>query len=251
MRSTRWVLAAGFLMLCAALAHADGITPPDGNIGIKGGSGSESITTLTFTGTFCIPISTGCPALPPADGNPQAYFEGKNDTGIPWTFLDLTITFPSTPSGAELIPIGCDGGTAPNNFFSILGGACGTTITTSTTAPTVVMVDFSKGTGIGISCFDPNDSSADAACGSFNPNGPTNGGVFPAEPCIAPAEFPNEVCGNFDFLIVLGFNGMTFPTLPDPTFTGVVGATPEPSSLMLFGTGFLGLLGLARKKLRA
>jgi len=244
MRSTRWVLAAGFLMLCAALAHADGINPPDGNVGIKGGSGSQSITTLNFTGTFCIAGTTGCPALPP--DNPQAYFEGKNDTGIPWTFLDLTITFPETAT-VEDIPIGCDGG----GFLSILGGACGTTIATSTTALTVVMVDFTQGTGTGIACFDPTDTSADAACGSFNPNGPTNGGVFPAQPCVAQPTLPNEVCGNYDFLIELGFDGNTFPTLPDTTFTGVAGVAPEPSGLVLLGTGLLGLAAFARKKLRA
>ncbi len=245
MRSARWVLALSVLMSCAALAHADGINPPDGNVGIKGGSGSQSITTLPFTGTFCIPVSAGCPALPP--DNPQAYFEGKNDTGIPWTYLNLTITFPETTT-VEDIPIGCDGG----GFFSILGGACGTTIATSTSAPTVVLVDFSQGSGTGISCYDPGDTAAYSACQTFSNNGIANGTTFAEPVCYPPAPNtpPNEVCGNYDFLIELGFDGNTYPTLPETTFTGTAGVTPEPSALILFGSGLLGLAGFASKKLR-
>jgi hypothetical protein len=246
MRSARWVLAAAFLMLCAALAHADGINPPDGNVKLSGGSGSQSITTLNFTGSFCIAGTTGCPVLPPDD--PQAYFEGKNDTGVPWTFLDLTITFPETTT-VEDIPIGCDGG----GFFSILGGACGTTIMTSTTAPTVVMVDFSQGSGTGISCYDPGDETAYSACTAFSANGIANGTTFAEPVCYPPSPDtpPNEVCGNYDFLIELGTTGSTFQTLPDTTFTGVAGVAPEPSGLVLLGTGLLGLAAFARKKLRA
>lgn len=246
MRSARWVLALSVLMSCAALAHADGINPPDGNVGIKGGSGSQSITTLPFTGTFCIPVSVGCPALPPDD--PQAYFEGKNDTGIPWTYLNLTITFPETTT-VENFLLGCDGG----GFFSVLGGACGTYITTSTSAPTVVMVDFSQGSGTGISCYDPTDTAAYAACQTFSNNGIANGTTFAEPVCYPPAPNtpPTEVCGNYDFLIELGFGGNTFDTLPDTTFTGTAGVTPEPSGLILLGTGLLGLAPFVRKKLRA
>ncbi len=252
MRSIRVVLALAVLMVFAGLAKADGINPPDGNIGMQNGSQSVSVTTLVnfpFSFVVCATATganaTECSAL----GEPQAFFDGKNDTGMPWTSLQLDLTF-SQVADAAPFSIACDG----NPFFS--SNNCGTynNVDISSSSQTVDLV-FTKGTGTGIGCYDTGDGGAELACalnslgGSFaNPQG-----LFDNPFVTSCPDNPVEVCGGYDFIIEIGYdnsesNPTFFPDVPSGSLSADI-ATPEPSALILFGTGLLGLAGFARKKL--
>lgn len=52
-------------------------------------------------------------------------------------------------------------------------------------------------------------------------------------------------------LIFLGRQDPSFDYLDNVSVSTVTAATPEPESLALFGTGIFGLIGVARRKLRA
>jgi hypothetical protein len=85
----------------------------------------------------------------------------------------------------------------------------------------------------------------------------------PNDPTFIPCSTPGYTCGNYTGSSAVdaagyaiagytsdawfyGVQSTVSPTPPAPPITGV---TPEPSSLMLFGTGILGLAGMARRKM--
>jgi hypothetical protein len=255
MRSAKWVFAAVLTLLCTGIAHADTLTPPDGIVGVKGGSGSEQITTLEFPLTFlpCVgatgSVLADCNLFGTGTNAPQEIFAGINDTGTPWDSLDVELTLPTWTAGNVL---NCDGGT----FFSINNCAqLSSELAPGSTTPQTVTIDFSQGSGNGIGCFDNINSNSIAQnanweCGvnSFvNYNWGHPKGLYDNPWASSCGNTPDEVCGGSDFVIALGYGGSTttFPTLPIGDVAAATGATiPEPSSLLQLLTGLAGLLGL-------
>jgi hypothetical protein len=255
MRSAKWVFATVVILSCAALAHADSL-PPDGIIGVKGGSGSEQIDSLSFAFTFvpcagatgdvladCNDVGTGANA-------PQEIFAGVNDTGMPWDTLTIDLSLPTW--NAALDTLGC----GDSNFFSSCTVVGGQPITSS--SPQTVTVDFSQGTGTGIGCYDTEDFNAEGINGTLecaansliNDNlgfGPPTG--LYDNPFVSSCDSTDEVCGGSDFVIGIGYGDDPFlpGTLPSDGAAGVNGApvpSPEPSSLPLLFAGLAAILSL-------
>jgi hypothetical protein len=261
MRSAKWVIAAVLILSCAGIARADSVTPPDGIVGVKGGSGSEQITTLEFPLTF-LPCAgaTGsvladCNLFGTGANAPQEIFAGINDTGTPWDSLDVELTLPTWTNGNVL---NCDGGT----FFSINNCSALTTELNDLpladdSVPQTITIDFSQGTADGVGCFDNINSNSIAQQGNwecavnsvvnYNWGDPT--GLYDNPFASNCGSTPDEVCGGSDFVIALGYGGseQTFPTNPVGDAAGANGAAvpavPEPSSLLLLFTGLAALLG--------
>jgi hypothetical protein len=253
MRSAKWVFATIVILSCAALAHADSL-PPDGIIGVKGGSGSEQIDSLSFAFTFvpcagasgdvladCNDVGTGANA-------PQEIFAGINDTGMPWDSLTIDLTLPTWNSTADTLGCGVGG------FFSSCAIVGAQPITSL--SPQTVTVDFTQGTGTGIGCYDTEDLNAEGIdgtleCGvnslvNYNFGSPT--GLYD-NPFVSSCDSTDEVCGGSDFVIGIGYGGDTFPAamLPSVGGAGVDGApvpASEPSSLLLLFAGLAALLSL-------
>jgi len=263
MRSAKLIFAACFLLLCAGLAHADNITPPDGDLGVLGGSNSTQITSLSFGITF-LPcsdpsVSADCALIASENGGvaPQELFGGVNDTGVAWNTLAVALTVPTWNTGTE--SLSCSGGT----FFSI--NNCSSLGLVTSNNPQTVLVDFTQGTGTGIGCYDDEYTNsiainADIGC-FFNsienyPNAPYDNPLVSS--CTAP-----EVCGASNFVIALGYGpDSQFPTggpngnsLPDVNAAaGADGApVPEPPTLPCLLAGLVGILSLSlvRKKITA
>jgi hypothetical protein len=226
-------LSSIFTLLIASAARASNI-PPDGNVGVRGGTGSTEIftTNFSFTLTDCTTSnesSDDCEQAEDAFGSfPQGAFAGDNDSGVPIGRLTLTLNFAALTQDESLA---CDGGTifTANNCAQQHLDAGDTSAT------------FTFWGGSGIGCFDSNDgegdSASNAACQAFHSGG---GGDF--RPLQASSPSPH-------FVIAVGFGGPNtyFPTLP--TQSGGQGSpTPEPSTVALFLTGLGGLV--ARKRSR-
>ena len=254
MRFAKWVFAAVLVLSCSGIARADTLNPPDGIVGVKGGSGSTQITTLEFPLTF-LPcqgasgsVLADCNLFGTGPTAPQEIFAGINDTGTPWDSLDVELTLPTWTGGNVL---NCDGGT----FFTVNNCAQLSSELVGSTTPQTVTIDFSQGGGNGIGCFDNINSNSIAIHGNvecaansfvnYNFGSPT--GLYDNPFASSCGNTPDEVCGGSDFVIALGYGGSTttFPTLPIGDVAAATGATiPEPSSLLQLLTGLAALLGL-------
>jgi hypothetical protein len=255
MKNLRWIAVLGILAFCSAYALADGV-PPDGAVGTARGGKSTPITSLNTTFTF-VPcagatgdVAFDCSLFGP--NTPQEIFAGINETGYAWNSLSISLTG-LTPTD---ISVGCDGGTQ----FSI--NNCPITIPDSGS----VVVSFLQGTGTGIGCFNsdlahPLLDAANQAClansaaialgnsqnGTSNPyyNPPLTGG------CNPPSFFPpGVVCGDAEFVIGVGINGLPFN--PDflPAGGTLIANSPEPQTILLVGGAMISMLMLGLKKAR-
>jgi hypothetical protein len=268
MRSAKIILVAGFMLLSAGLAKADNITPPpDGDVGVLGGSDSVQITSLAFGLTF-LPCSNSivaadCALIASETGTaPQEAFGGVNDTGEAWNTLQIEVTLPSWDPTTE--SLGCSGG----NFFSINNCAQVNLDLVDSSSPQTVTIQFGQGTGTGIGCFDTVYSNqtafnANVNCAinsavNYNFGSPT--GLYD-NPFVSSCNSLDEVCGGSDFVVAIGYGGDPFPTgptdnsLPDANASAGANGAPvsEPSTLLCLCAGLLGILsmGWARKKLAA
>jgi len=254
MRSAKWIFATGLILMCAAFAHADDINPPDGIIGVKGGSGSTQITSLSFPLTFVSCAgATGstladCDLFGSGPDAPQEVFAGINDTGMAWDALSIELTLPTWTAGNVLT---CDGG----SFFSINNCAAISSELVVGNTPQTVTINFMQGSGNGIGCYDTINTNVAAIKGNagcflssvknYNFGSPT--GLYD-NPFGAPCgNTLDEVCGGSDFVLGLGYGGaaQAFPSLPVGDGAGANGASiPEPSSLLLLFAGLAAVLGL-------
>ncbi|HEX4156151.1 MAG TPA: PEP-CTERM sorting domain-containing protein [Acidobacteriaceae bacterium] len=74
----------------------------------------------------------------------------------------------------------------------------------------------------------------------------------PSDPTFVPCSTPGYSCGTYTGSSAVDASGYTVADSPDGWFYGAqstVTTTPEPSSLLLFGTGIGALAGLARRKM--
>jgi len=231
-RSALFILM--FVLLVAGSCLADSL-PPDGNMGIKGGSRSTEITTtnFSFTLTNCStnPSSDDCQqALAAFGAFPQAAFAGDNDSGVPINRLTLTLNFSpiASPLGESF---GCDGGT----LFTI--NNCPTLLPQGTSSVTFTLF---KGDGTGIGCYDPGDEGDGDANEDCLEN---QGGDSPLK--LGPNS-PNDGPPSH-FVIAVGFGTGTWPTANIPTGgAGSVG-TPEPGTAILLLTGMAALAARKRR----
>jgi len=238
------LLTSCCVLLTASSALADRI-PPDGNIGVRGGGGSQEIfnADFPFTLTPCTPPNS--PKECSQFDNPQAVFAGDNDTGNLIRVLTLTLDY-TIPKGYAQQTLGCDGGTlfSENN--------CSAQTLFSDGNPHAVTFTFFQGTGTGIGCFDPNDEGdggPNARClenlrgdeDSFSLLGSRLG--EPDDGC------PVADCGpSPHFVIGVGFGGENKQWPIVPTNGGGQFNSPEPGTMALFVTG-LGAL-VARRRSR-
>jgi hypothetical protein len=232
---TAAVLAASALFLTASTAHADSFTFT---------STDASATIITGTNTITVELFS----LDTNSGSAAGLLSG--------------ILFNLSGSGFGASTFGSE--TAPDGLVTVnsdgTGTSAGSTIThwgTSVTGTTVCLETVS---GSGIHCAaggQPQDmiiapgtgatpySNANASIRNFNPSIVTEG-IFVLD--ISGVTVTN---GN-----VLGtqisnvtFNFGTGPDSTEPGVPSTPPSVPEPSSLILLGTGVLGAAGLLRRKM--
>jgi hypothetical protein len=223
------VLTASALFLTASAAHADSFTFT---------SADASATIITGTNTITVDLFS-------LDVNP------KSAAG-----LLSGILFNLSGSGFGASTFGSE--TAPNGLVTVnsdgTGTAAGSTIShwgTSVTGTTVCLETVS---GSGIHCAaggQPEDmiiapgagthpySNANASIGNFNPSIVTEG------------IFVLDINGVNDGTQIsnVTFNFGTGPDSTEPGIPSTPPSVPEPSSLLLLGTGILGAAGMVRRKL--
>ena len=234
------------LLLGCCGVYASSQTPPDGNVGIKNGGHSESITTLATPLTFssCAGAAAGSDtALDCAlFGGAQEIFAGIDDTGYAWNTLtiDLTGYNPTTDP-----VVTCDGG---SDFQNCSIAVIGTTLA----------ITFTQGDGTGVSCdiYTNNcvTNSVNAALNDLNGNP-----LLPYDSFPPFCNLPGAVCGSDEFVIGIGYgstNGVSNAFNTPLSANGSLGAdgvpappiTPEPQTLVLVGGAMIGMLVLAIKK---
>lgn len=238
MKTLRW---APILLLLSCLSVGSfAQTPPDGNIGTKGGGKSTAVTSLAAP----LPFSSCAGAASGSDlafdcalfGGAQAVFAGINETGYAWNSLAISLAGynPSTDPS-----VNCSGGTI---FLKCSVNPVGSTLT----------VDFSQDGGTGVSCDllvnNCVGNSAAAAINDLNPKNP-----------VLPYDWFNctptgSVCGADEFVVAVGYGGNIFVTpLSLSASLGADGAlppaiTPEPNTFFLMGGALLAMLILGIKK---
>lgn len=162
-----------------------------------------------------------------------------------------TIAAPFTPTETvtltdAVLAAGESGGTSPMNVYieSSVGGAPGSILDTLTQVgnltPTPALVDFTCSVcsvldaGTIYFIVDQQSNTSSDSDWEFSLN--AAGGIFVNHLGSATGPWQGPFSGN-----------------PEPAFevngSSVVAAAPEPSTLALFGTGILGLAGVARRKL--
>jgi hypothetical protein len=212
--------------ISARSARADGVTyTVTSTYASDTSTSAVSAPDATFTFTFTVP-SPCSPSSTPSCADPSAGVANFPAQSIEVTFSSPTLTGFTAP--------------ATLSFFSLGGGGL------------FDLEAFPSGGGdFDWSFFGPQIFNTTA-------NDPSG--------CQAPAGAPplpaGTFCpGSFSILGGTGFSGSFFFDMNDPTIAGdLTGGTvdgvpsvaaPEPSSLLLLGSGFLALGGFARKRLSA
>lgn len=240
MKIRKALLALACVFAMASYCAADTI-PPDGNVGVKGGSASTEITTTSFsfilTNCTLFPSSDDCTQANAAFGAfPQGAFAGDNDSGVPIRQLNLTLNFAPLASPESF---GCDGGT----LFS--RNDCPTLLPAGTSS---VTFNFFQGTGTGIGCFDSTDE------GDSGPNAACIRNLGGDSPLSLGSGGPEDIC-NVDhcgpsphFVVAVGFGSGPWPPTSIPTDGTGHFATPEPGTIALVLTGLAGLVERRRRR---
>lgn len=234
------------LLFASYTACAFAQTPPDGNVGIKNGGHSESITSLATPLTFssCAGAAAGSDtALDCAlFGGAQEIFAGINDTGYAWNTLTISLTGYNPTTDPV---VNCSGG---SDFQDCSIAVSGSTLT----------ITFTQGDGTGVSCdiYTNNcvGNSVSAALNDLNGNP-----LLPYDSFPPFCNLPGAVCGSDEFVVGIGYgstNGVSnaFNTPLSPN--GSLGAdgvppppiTPEPQTLVMVGGAMIGMMLLAMKK---